>query len=87
MKRNLLFVAVSALALSVTGLFAADDAKPKRPGGGAKADPAKRAEMMIKNGDTDGDGKLSKDELVAMFEKQAANRKAGGDRPKKPKTD
>lgn len=57
MKSKLLIIAITSL----TGLaFAAEgDKKAKKT-----ADPAKRAEMIIKGADKDGNGTVSKEELA-----------------------
>lgn len=66
MKKPILLTLALTLVAGVA--VAAEGDKPKKgegkkPGGGA--DPAKRAEMMLKKLDTDSDGKISKAEFAA----------------------
>ncbi len=64
--KKILVASVALAALAVGSLTAADDAAGDKPKG--KPDPSKRADMMIKKGDKDADGKLSAAELTAVFE-------------------
>ena len=75
MKKSMILTV--ALSLMAGLAFAAGDADKKGKGKG-KADPAKRAEMMIKQCDKDGDQKISKEEFAAS---KAATRmkEKGGD--------
>lgn len=67
MKKALLY-SVTLLAGLSLGLVQADDekgGKGKGEKGGKGGDPAKRAEMMIKKLDKDGNGTVSKEEFAA----------------------
>jgi len=77
MKKQMLVAAIAAL--SVAGISVAEPPKGKGKRGGS---PEARAEKMIQNGDKDGDGKLDKDELVALFKQMAERRAAAAARKK-----
>lgn len=64
-KNNLLVVATALVAGLSLGIASADDKKPEGKGKGKGGDPAKRAEMMIKKLDKDGNGTISKEEFAA----------------------
>jgi len=66
-----------ALSLMAGLAFAAEDAEKKKGKGKGKMDPAKRAEMMIKQFDTDKDGKISKEEFAASKIGQRVKEKGG----------
>ncbi|MEX2578337.1 MAG: EF-hand domain-containing protein [Verrucomicrobiales bacterium] len=72
--KKILIATVVAAGLSV-GLSHADDAKK----GKGKADPAKRAEMMLKKLDTDESGTLSKEEFAAGPMAKQLTEKRGAD--------
>lgn len=57
---TLSLVLVAGLAVAAEG-----DKPGKKPEAGGAPDPAKRAEMMMKNLDKDSDGKISKTEFAA----------------------
>lgn len=61
MKSKLLIIAISSLA--GFALAADGDKKGKKPEGG-KPNPAKRAEMILKSSDKDGNGTVSKAEFA-----------------------
>ncbi len=71
MKSKLLIIAITSL----TGFALAADSEKK---GKKSVDPAKRAEMIIKKSDTDGNGTVNKSEFAAskmgktMTEKRGA---------------
>lgn len=60
--KKFLLVATAMVAGLAVGIAQAEDEKGKGKG---KGDPAKRAEMMIKKLDKDGNGTLSKEEFAA----------------------
>jgi len=72
MKSKLLIIAITSL--TSLALAADGDKKPKKA-----ANPAKRAEMIIKNSDTDGNGTLSKTEFANSKMGKAMTEKRGAD--------
>lgn len=75
MKKILTMATVAVVGLAV-GISHAEDEKGKGKGKG-KGDPAKRAEMLIKKLDTDGNGTVSKDEFAAGPMASKAKEKGG----------
>lgn len=73
MKLTLLTVTFALIA----GLSIAAEGEKKGKGGGAPADPAARAEGMMKKLDTNKDGKISKDEFAAGPQATAMKAKGG----------
>lgn len=63
--KKFLVVATAMVAGLAVGIAQAEDEKGKGKGKGKGGDPAKRAEMMIKKLDTDGNGTISKEEFAA----------------------
>jgi len=62
MKSKLLIIAITSL--TSFALAADGDKKGKKPQGGDAPNPAKRAEMILKNADADGNGTVSKAEFT-----------------------
>ncbi|MEM1293933.1 MAG: hypothetical protein AAGH89_01120 [Verrucomicrobiota bacterium] len=78
--KKLATISVSILcALSLVHFASAEDkgGKGGEKGGKGGGSMKERAEMMMKQGDTDGDGKLSMKELVALLESGKAGGKGG----------
>jgi len=77
MKSKLLIIAITSL--TSLALAADGDKKDKKPSQGDAPNPAKRAEMIIKSSDKDGNGAISKTEFVnskmgkKITEKKGAN--------------
>lgn len=71
MKSKLLIIAITSL----TGFALAADGDKK----GEKPNPAKRAEMILKNSDTDGNGTLSKTEMANSKMGKKMTEKRGAD--------
>ena len=76
MKSKLLIVAVASL--TSFSLAADGDKKGKKPQGDAP-NPAQRAEMILKNSDTDGNGSVSKAEFANSKMGKAITEKRGAD--------
>ncbi len=72
MKSKLLIIAL--VSLTSFALAAEGDKKDKK-----KADPAKRAEMILKNSDTDGNGTVSKAEFTNSKMGKKMTEKRGAD--------
>ena len=76
MKSKLLIIAITSLT---SFAMAADgDNKGKKPEGG-KPNPAKRAEMILKNADKDGNGTISKAEFSNSKMGKTITEKKGAD--------
>jgi hypothetical protein len=77
--KKLLVVATAMVAGLAVGIAQAEDEKGKGKGKGKGGDPAKRAEMMIKKLDKDGNGTLSKEEFAASPMAKKAQEAGKGD--------
>ena len=77
MKSKLLIIAITSL--TSFALAADGDKKGKKPEGGDAPNPAKRAEMILKKSDTDGNGTISKAEFANSKMGKTITEKRGAD--------